>query len=284
VGRPTATAAPAQEPAPATFRGTTATRKCKSLKEKASRSDGADLSSGNTMINPTVEALLVLQERDTRVAALTAELQLLPRQIAAVDDEVAARTAKFDELKTRTRQIEADRKKIDLDVQSKNAAIARYKSQQQQTRKNEEFAALNHEIEHAEKEIAALEDSELELMEAYDKGLAAVAEAQKELLAFQEKAKHKKADLEKRAAGVSADLIAAEEKQAAAAQAVPEDVLSRYRRILKSKKDVAVVPINHGACGGCHMKLTSQTVLTARAAENLVACENCGRLVYWLEE
>ena len=64
---------------------------------------------------------------------------------------------------------------------------------------------------------------------------------------------------------------------------MPEDVLSRYRRILKSKKDVAVVPINHGACGGCHMKLTSQTVLTARAAENLVACENCGRLVYWLE-
>jgi len=235
------------------------------------------------MINPTVDALLSLQERDTQVAALTAELQLLPRQIAAVEEDVAARSAKFDALKTRTRQIEADRKKLDLDVQSKKAAIARYKSQQQQTRKNEEFAALNHEIEHAEKEISVLEDSELELMEAYDKGLAAVAEAQKELLAFQDKAKHKKADLEKRAAAVAADLIAAEEKQAAAAQAVPEDVLGRYRRILKSKKDVAIVPINHGACGGCHMKLTSQTVLTARAAENLVACENCGRLVYWLE-
>ena len=236
------------------------------------------------MINPTVEALLVLQERDTRVAALTAELQLLPRQIAAVDDEVAARTAKFDELKTRTRQIEADRKKIDLDVQSKNAAIARYKSQQQQTRKNEEFAALNHEIEHAEKEIAALEDSELELMEAYDKGLAAVEGAQKELLAFQEKAKHKKAELEKRSATLSAELIAAEEKQAEAEKTVPEDVLARYRRILKSKKDVATVPIRHGACGGCHMKMTSQTVLMAKAAEHLVSCDNCGRLVYWLEE
>src|SRR5476651_1148686 len=236
------------------------------------------------MINPTVEALLVLQERDVRVAALTAELESLPKQIAAVADDLEARTSKFDEFKNQTRQIEADRKKIDLDVQSKQVAISRYKSQQQQTRKNEEFAALNHEIEHAEKEISALEDSELELMEAYDKGLAAVAAAQKELSVFQEKAKHKKADLEKRAATVSAELIAAEEKQAAAEQAVPEDVLPRYRRILKSKKDVAIVPIRSGACGGCHMKLTPQTVISARAAEQLVSCENCGRLVYWSEE
>ena len=92
---------------------------------------------------------MVLQERDARVAALTAELESLPKQIGAVDDDLEARTATFDELKNRTRQIEADRKKIDLDVQSKQVAIARYRSQQQQTRKNEEFAALNHEIEHA---------------------------------------------------------------------------------------------------------------------------------------
>ena len=227
---------------------------------------------------------MVLQERDARVRTFSTELEEMPDQIAAVEREAAARSAKFDELKSKTRQIEAERKKLDLDVQTKKAAISRYKSQQQQTRKNEEFAALNHEIEHAEKDISALEDSELELMEAYDKGLAAVEGAQKELLAFQEKAKHKKAELEKRSATLSAELIAAEEKQAEAEKTVPEDVLARYRRILKSKKDVATVPIRHGACGGCHMKMTSQTVLMAKAAEHLVSCDNCGRLVYWLEE
>jgi len=236
------------------------------------------------MTNPTVEALLVLQERDVRVANLTAELNQLPDQISAVDDDLARRTAKFDELKNRTRQIEADRKKIDLDVQAKQLAISRYKSQQQQTRKNEEFAALNHEIEHAEKDISALEDSELELMDAYDKGLAAVDLAQKELLVFKEKAKQKKAELEKRTAGVSADLLKAEEQQKVSEAAVPEEDLARYRRILKSKRDVAVVPIRHGACGGCHMKVTPQTVLSAKAADHLVSCDNCGRLIYWLDE
>ena len=235
------------------------------------------------MTNPTVEALLVLQDRDNKVRTLTDELDEAPDAIAAVERDVATRTANFDTLKNKTRQIEADRKKLDLDVQTKQAAIARYKSQQQQTRKNEEFSALNHEIEHAEKDIAALEDSELELMEAYDKGLAEVAAAQKELLAFTEKAKQKKAELEKRSAALAAELIGAEEKQAEAEKTVEPDVLARYRRILKSKRDVAVVPLHAGACGGCHMKVTSQTVLSAKGGENLTACENCGRLVFWSE-
>jgi predicted nucleic acid-binding Zn-ribbon protein len=235
------------------------------------------------MSNPIVEALLILQERDARVAALTHELENGPRQLAAVEQELAARTAQFENLRDRTRKIEADRKTIDLEVKAKEAAIARYKAQQQQTRKNEEFAALNHEIDHAQKEISTLEDSELELMEAYDKGLAEVATGQKELQTAQEKAKHKKAELEKRQAQVSAELSAAQEKQAEAEKAVAEDDLARYRRILKSKKDVAIVPIQGGACGGCHMKLTQQTIVTARGSDDLTACENCGRLVYWTE-
>ncbi len=235
------------------------------------------------MSNPTIEALLVLQERDLRVAALTAELDRLPDQIAAVDEEAEARKTKFDELKVRTRQIETERKNIDLDVQSKHATIGRYKTQQQTTRKNEEFSALSHEIEHVEKEISDLEDKELELMEAYDKGLVALTEAEKELGVAEEKLKTKKADLEKRSAAVAAELVGAKEKQATAETAVDEDALARYRRILKSKKDVAIVPIHGGACGGCHMKLTSQTVITAKGGEHLASCENCGRLVYWLE-
>ena len=232
------------------------------------------------MMNPTVEALLVLQERDARVASLQADLEHLPRQMAAIESEMETRREKFEALRAKTRQTEAERKKIDLDVQSKQAAIARYRAQQTQTRKNEEFAALNHEIAHAEKEISALEDMELELMEAYDNGLKEVAAGQRELALAEEKAKQKRGDLEKRQANVAAQVGEAKAKQEEAEGTVDESVLGRYRRILKSKQDVAVVPIQGGACGGCHMKLTTQTVVSARSPEALVACENCGRIVY----
>lgn len=231
-------------------------------------------------MNPTIEALLILQARDVRVAELTDELEDTPRQIAAVERDLATRTAQFGELKNKTRLIETERKKIDLEVKSKEAAIARYKAQQLATRKNEEFAALIHEIEHAQAEISKLEDSELELMEAYDKGLVEVAAGEKDLAQIEAKAKQKKADLQKRGEAVAADLKATQEKQTEAEKAVPEDILSRYRRILKSKGDVAVVPVNSGSCGGCHMKLTTQTVVSARKEESIASCENCGRIVY----
>ena len=231
-------------------------------------------------MNPIVEALLVLQSRDVRVAELTDELEEIPRQIAAGERDLAARSVKFTDLKNNTRLIESERKKTDLEVKSKESAIARYREQQLKTRKNEEFAALNHEIEHAQAEISKLEDTELELMESYEKGLVAVAEGEKELAQIQAKAKQKTADLQKRATVLEADLKATREKQAEAEKTVPEDALSRYRRILKSKGDVAIVPIHAGACGGCHMKLTTQTVVSARGSEGLIACENCARLVY----
>jgi predicted nucleic acid-binding Zn-ribbon protein len=235
------------------------------------------------MTNPIIQSLLVLQARDARVAALTAELENLPRLIAAADQDLESRTEEFEKLRAKTRLVEAERKKVDLEVQSKQAAIARYRAQQTQTRKNEEFAALNHEIAHAEKEISALEDTELELMESYDKGQLEVAAGQKELLQAQEKTKQKKADLQKREANTAAQLGGARAEQAEAERAVPEEVVARYRRILKSKKDVAIVPVEHGACGGCHMKLTTQTVISARNPETLASCENCGRLVYAAE-
>jgi predicted nucleic acid-binding Zn-ribbon protein len=231
-------------------------------------------------MNPTIEALLILQARDVRVAELTDAQEEAPRLIAGVEKELAAKTAQFGELKNKTRLIESERKKIDLEVKSKEAAIARYKAQQTATRKNEEFAALIHEIEHTQAEISTLEDSELELMESYDKGLADVAAGEKELAAAEAKAKEKKATLQKRAEADAAELKTALAQQAEAEKAVDEEVLSRYRRILKSKGDVAIVQVDHGSCGGCHMKLTSQTVNNAHREDILASCENCGRLVY----
>jgi predicted nucleic acid-binding Zn-ribbon protein len=231
-------------------------------------------------MNPTIEALLILQARDLRVAELTDAQEETPRQIAAVEREIAAKTSQFAELKNRTRQIEADRKKLDLEVKTKEAAIARYRAQQLATRKNEEFAALIHEIEHAQAEIAKLEDSELELMDAYDKGLAEVAAGEKDLAQAEAKAKEKKAALQKRGEAAAAELKTALAQQAEAEQKVPEEVLSRYRRILASKGDKAVVAVEHGSCTGCHMKLTTQTANSARREDVLAACDNCGRLLY----
>jgi hypothetical protein len=44
-------------------------------------------------------------------------------------------------------------------------------------------------------------------------------------------------------------------------------VCNRYERLFKSKGENVVVGVHHGVCGGCHMKLPAQILVTCQGAE-----------------
>lgn len=231
-------------------------------------------------MSDVIESLLILQDRDQRVTRLTSDLERIPVEEAAIAKRLTAQSARYDQLKADTRKLETDRKKLELDVKTKKDLIAKYKGQQLQTRKNEEFAALNHEIEREEQAIVLLEDQELDLMARYDQGLKETALEEVNLKAAQDKAAQAKAELSKKQALLQKELEQAKVLLTEAEGKVDELDLRRYRRILASKKDSAIVAIVHGTCSGCHFKITSTTVNHAKSATELVACENCGRIIY----
>ena len=63
-----------------------------------------------------------------------------------------------------------------------------------------------------------------------------------------------------------------------------ESTRSRYERLLKSKGDNAVVGIEHGVCGGCHMKLQQRLIVTCQAQKEIVTCSSCGRILYFTRD
>jgi len=43
--------------------------------------------------------------------------------------------------------------------------------------------------------------------------------------------------------------------------------------------------VQHGVCGGCHMKLPTQVLVsTQQANQELVTCINCGRILYYTRD
>ncbi len=92
----------------------------------------------------------------------------MPLERKSLDSQVAAASANLEATKDRARHIEMEKKKLELDVGTRNESIARLKTQQYETRKNDEFSAIGREIERYQNEINALEDQELELMEQAD--------------------------------------------------------------------------------------------------------------------
>jgi uncharacterized protein len=68
-------------------------------------------------------------------------------------------------------------------------------------------------------------------------------------------------------------------REAAAAGIQNRSWLQAYERIF-TRKDAALVPVEDGVCGGCHMTLPPSVVHQARRRNAAVACVYCGRLLY----
>jgi len=70
----------------------------------------------------------------------------------------------------------------------------------------------------------------------------------------------------------------------ALAAAVDETARARYERLSRSKGENVVVGVHHGVCGGCHMKLPAQILVTCQSQKEIVACSNCGRILYYTRD
>ena len=231
-------------------------------------------------MHPELEQLLILQDRQQRIRQIQTEIETVPLRRKSLEAQLAASASAVDVLKHKTRQLEVDRKKLELDVGTRTESIARFKTQQYQTRKNDEFQALGHEIERYENEIGKIEDEELELMMQADKFKIDLAEEEKKAAGVKESIARQTADLDEKSKALESRLEDLTRERAELAGKIDEDLLGLFERLFTSKGDAAIVAIEHGVCTGCHMKVTSATAASARAGKEIVSCENCGRILY----
>src|SRR5688572_518466 len=178
-----------------------------------------------------IEKLIILQDRDRKLIRLREELAHIPAERLQLQAKSSSAQTNLDTAKQKGKQIESDRKKLELDVDAKKQQIEKYSLQQFQTKKNEEYRALNNEIENCKKAIVQIEDQELELMEQ--------AEAvQKQILAAQQLAADAKklvdgklVELDTREKNLRAELASLESNRAELANAVDDEALGKYERL-----------------------------------------------------
>jgi predicted nucleic acid-binding Zn-ribbon protein len=225
--------------------------------------------------------LRTFQDHDMRRLALEAQLAAVPREVAAVEGRIAAERQAIESAKAEWHGLEARKKTLENEIKSAEERIARYRNQQLEVRKNDEYRALTHEIETTQGVIGGFEEEELQVMYAIDEAKRRFAEAEAALKANISGHEGRIAAL--RAQGrecesLHRDAVAA---TAAARAAVPEPLLRLYDRLARKPGLPVCVPLQGGRCGGCHMKVSSNIEFEARKGENLAACDQCGRIVYW---
>jgi hypothetical protein len=205
-----------------------------------------------------IEKLLILQDRDQKICRLQSELAHIEPERQTLRTRAATAQSDLEEAKLRIKHIESSRKDLELEVETKKQMISRYANQQLQTRKNEEYRALAHEIEMCKDVIFKTEDKEIELMEQAEATQKQVVSATQAVNEARKLLDDQVAQLDAREQNLHKELAELEVNREALASTVDESVRGRYERLVRSKGENVVVGVQHGVCGGCHMKLPPQ--------------------------
>jgi len=228
-----------------------------------------------------IEKLLVLQDRDRNLIRTEAELESIEPEKQMALRKCEGSLKALEAAKARAAEIETRRKEFELEVQSYNEKIAKYSTQQLETKKNEEYQALTREIEGCQQKISDIETEILLLMDEAEEAAEAVKKAQAEADEVKRMVDAQVADLDARQKNLEKRLEELEAERDKLAAEVDERTLARYERLLKLRGESVVVGIEHSACGGCHVKLPAQVVLATKADKELTACPHCSRLLYF---
>ena len=227
-----------------------------------------------------VRALLILQDRDRRLLALARDLMKLPQDEARAKAKLAGDVAALAKAHQALLDCELRVKKIELDAETRRTTIKRLKLQQFETRKNDEFVALGHEIVRYEKDLDAFETLELEAMDEVD-GFRAVQKAAEAALTHTRKLVDEDlVSIMQRHARMEADRLDILAEREKLIVNVPDSVIPLYNRLMKTKDGLAIAPLRDGKCEGCHMRLIASTVMKVQTGKEISQCEDCGRILY----
>jgi len=228
---------------------------------------------------PEVQNLIELQQADREIQRLKEEIASLPGRVAAIEQKLAGTKTELEAAKAAIKTDEAARRKYEIAIQDLQGKTSKYRDQSLEVKTNEQYKALLHEIQFAERDIRANEDKVLELMvsaEAREKDVKAAELELKEETAEIEKektaARERTAEDEKQLAEWNA-------KREKARSGVSADLLQHYDRVTKYRGS-GIAEARDQKCMGCQVMLRPQTFNEVRTGQ-IVKCDSCQRILYY---
>lgn len=237
--------------------------------------------SGPNMPAPHQDKLLRLQECDSKRLGLEAQLKSIPREVAAVEARIAAEKSAIETAKAEWHGLESKKKQLEIEIKSAEEKIGKYRTQQSQVRKNDEYQALTHEIDSTQAAIGGLEEQEIAVMLTIDEARKRFAAAEAELKQNITGHEARIRTLREHEAQLAKELTAAQAEVGAARPEVPPAYVRIYDRLAVKPGHPVCVTVNGGRCGGCHLKVPTHIEVMARNGSEIATCDQCGRILYW---
>ncbi len=232
---------------------------------------------------PDLKNVIELQQVDLKIGELTKQIESLPAQIQTLTSRLDEFIHAQEERKKRLAANLHERKELDGDIKEIQQKISKHKDQLYQVKTNDQFRAMTKEIEGEEAKVRGIEDSILEKM-------LEAEEIQKQVQEAAGRLEREKASVAAEVARLEAEQQADEnERRTLQVQrsqiqdGLSESTRNIYQRGRQTRRGIAVAEVREGLCTACNVLLRPQIYNEVRTNEMLLTCENCGRIIYYVE-
>jgi uncharacterized protein len=223
------------------------------------------------------QLLLAYQRLVERERELRDEIERLESLLAS-DPDVARAEAVLAEARERSQAITLRLRESDRD---REAHRTRLRSREKELmsgriRNPTELMQLNTEVQHLKSSFADEEEAELRLMEEGELADQAVVEASERLQEARERSANDEPQLRRDLESMQAELAAVKaDSEAAWAQIAP----AAQNAYLRIRVHPPVAEVDHNQCLVCHVTVTSSGMQVLRKGDEIVHCDNCGRIL-----
>ncbi|MBU1820182.1 MAG: hypothetical protein KKG00_01550 [Bacteroidetes bacterium] len=226
-----------------------------------------------------LEALMELQEIDSKLDTILKIRGDLPEEVSDLEDEIVGFETRISKFNSEIATLNATIDSFKNSQKDSEKLIARYKDQQMNVRNNREFDAITKEIELQELEMQLADKrisearARIRLIEDDLNNTQSVLNERKEDL------KTKKQELDVITSENQEEEKALRTERDKKAAKIEERLLKSYQKIRNnSLNGLAVVSVSRGACGGCFNVVPPQRQADIREHKKLIVCEHCGRI------
>ena len=230
-------------------------------------------------MNP-IQSVIDLQEIDGRIRELERESKDLPRRKAQESARLKAVNATLEVAKNQLAVAQQRVSEAEAEVTTANDRARELKILQASASSNKEFQQLAIAIEGLEREAEEAGKRGEAMLDEIPKLERAVKDAEEKASGEAGGVSDYCSELDKRLADVKAELDGLAAERAEKAKLVNPRTLLYYERLRTKRWPVAVPLSPDSVCAGCHLVVPPSTEQMVEHKMELVACTNCGRMLY----
>jgi predicted nucleic acid-binding Zn-ribbon protein len=227
-----------------------------------------------------LDALFELQKIDSEIDRIRTIRGELPLEVQDLEDELEGLETRLKKIQDEIKEMEQEATDRKNAMKDSEAAIAKYKEQQNNVRNNREFESLEKEIEFQTLEIKLHEKRIKESKFNISNKKEALDEVKTKFDLRKGDLAVKKAELDEIVAETQKEEDALVEKSDKAKAKIEDRLIFAYSRLRQNAKNgLAVVPVDRDSCGGCFNKIPPQRQSDIASKRKIIVCEHCGRIL-----